>query len=106
MYLHIFISYDFVFSKIYDKRDFLDFDTISFPFLDGVVPRRPRYGVYISQLITFTRVCSHVEDLMLVINVLLLNFSNRVNSIISLERLFPNSKIAKERIAKMQRSLI
>ena len=26
------------------------------------VPRRPSYGVYISQLIRFARVCSHVDD--------------------------------------------
>ena len=31
--------------------------------MDGDVPRRPSYGVYISQLIRFARVCSHVEDL-------------------------------------------
>ena len=36
---------------------------IFFSFLDGVVPRRASYGVYISQLIRFARVCSHVEDL-------------------------------------------
>ena len=30
--------------------------------VDGDVPRRPSYGVYISQLIRFARVCSHVED--------------------------------------------
>ena len=29
----------------------------------GVVPFRPSYRVYISQLIRFARVCSHVEDL-------------------------------------------
>ena len=34
----------------------------SSPFLDGDVPRRPSYGVYISQLIRFARVCSHVDD--------------------------------------------
>ena len=34
----------------------------NFPFLDGDVPRRPSYGVYISQLIRFARVCSHVDD--------------------------------------------
>ena len=39
-----------------------DFDIVKFPFLDGVVPRRPSYGVYISQLIRFARVCSHVDD--------------------------------------------
>ena len=33
-----------------------------FPFLDGDVPRRPSNGVYISQLIRFARVCSHVDD--------------------------------------------
>ena len=40
-----------------------DFDIVNFPFLDGDVPRRPSYGVYISQLIRFARVCSHVEDI-------------------------------------------
>ena len=30
--------------------------------MDGDVLRRPSYGVYISQLIRFARVCSHVED--------------------------------------------
>ena len=53
---------DFVSSKIYDKRDDFDFDIVNFPFLDGDVPRRPSYGVYISQLIRFARVCSHVDD--------------------------------------------
>ena len=37
-------------------------------FLDGDVPRCPSYRVYISQLIKFARVCSHVVNLMLVIN--------------------------------------
>ena len=52
----------FVSSKIYDKRDDFDFDIVMFPFLDGDVPRRPSYGVYISQLIRFTRVCSYVNS--------------------------------------------
>ena len=60
--LHLFISNGFVSSKIYDKRDDFDFDIVNFPFLDGDVPRRPSYGVYISQLIRFARVCSHVDD--------------------------------------------
>ena len=46
--LHLSISNGFVSSKIYDKRDNFDFDIVSFPFLDGDVPRRPSYGVYIS----------------------------------------------------------
>ena len=60
--LHLSISNSFVSSKIYDKRDDFDFDIVNFPFLDGDVPRRPSYGVYISQLIRFARVCSHADD--------------------------------------------
>ena len=58
--LHLSISNGFVSSKIYDKRDDFDFDIVNF--LDGDVPRRPSYGVYISQLIRFARLCSHVDD--------------------------------------------
>ena len=34
--------------RIYDKRDDFDFDILIFPFLDGDVPRRPSYGVYLN----------------------------------------------------------
>ena len=60
--LHLSILNSFVSSKIHDKGDDFDFDIVNFPFLDGDVPRRPSYGVYISQLIRFARVCSHVDD--------------------------------------------
>ena len=58
--LHLSISDEFVKSTIYDKRD--DFDIANFPFLDGNVPRSTSYGIYISQLILFSRVPSHVDD--------------------------------------------
>ena len=35
---------------------------LNFPFLDDDVPRRPSYGVYISQLSRFVRASSHVTD--------------------------------------------
>ena len=60
--LHLSISNGFVSSKINDKRDDFDFDIVNFPFLDGDVPRSTSYGVYISQLIRFARVSSHVVD--------------------------------------------
>ena len=60
--LHLSIANGFNSSNIYDKRDDFDFDIVNFPFLDGDVPRRASYGVYISQLIRFARVCSHVAD--------------------------------------------
>ena len=62
MDLHLSISNDFVSSKMYDKRVDFNLDIVNFPFLDCDVPRRPFYGVYISQLIRFAKVCSHVED--------------------------------------------
>ena len=43
--------HDIVSTTIYDKRDDFNFDIVNFPFLDGDVPRRPSYGVYISHLI-------------------------------------------------------
>ena len=42
-----------------NENDF-DFDIVNFPFLDGDFPRSTSYGVYISQLIRFARVSSHV----------------------------------------------
>ena len=62
MDVHLSISDDFVKTKIYDKRDVIDFDIMNFPFLDGDVPRSISYGVYISQLIRFARVSSPVDD--------------------------------------------
>ena len=60
--LHLSISNGYVSFKIYYKRDDFDFDIINFPVLDGDVPRSTSYGVYISQLIRFARVSSHVAD--------------------------------------------
>ena len=60
--LHLSISNGFVKTKIYDKRDDFDFDIVNFPFLDGDISRSTFYGVYISQLIRFARVSSHVDD--------------------------------------------
>ena len=60
--LNLSITNGTVFSKIYNKRDDFNFEIVNFPFLDGDVPRSPSYGVYISQLIRFARVCSNIDD--------------------------------------------
>ena len=60
--LNLCISNGTVSTKIYDKRDDIDFDIVNFPFLDGDVPRRTSYGVYISQLIRFARASSNLSD--------------------------------------------
>ena len=47
LYFNVSINNDTVSTKIYDRRHDFDFDIVNFPFLDGVVPRHPSYGVYI-----------------------------------------------------------
>ena len=60
--LNLCISNGTVSTKIYDKRDNFDFDIVNFPFLDGDVPQRTSYGVYISQLIRFARASLNLSD--------------------------------------------
>ena len=60
--LHLSIVDGFVSCKIYHKRGDFDFKIVNFPFLDGEFPRAVSYGVYISQLIRFASVSSHVTN--------------------------------------------
>ena len=59
--LNLSITNGIVSSKIYDKRDDFNFEIVNFSFLDRDVHGSPSYGVYISQLIHFDRVCSNVD---------------------------------------------
>ena len=77
-------------TKMYDKRDDFDFDIVNFPFLDGDVPRRTSYGVYISQLIRFARASSHLSDVTAVIKPLQPNFLGRSIIILNCVRHFQN----------------
>ncbi len=47
-------------TKIYDKRDNFNFPIVNFPFLYGDIPTAPSYGIYISQLVRFARICSNI----------------------------------------------
>jgi hypothetical protein len=49
-------------TKIYDKRDDLDFKIINFPNMCSNIPASPAYGVYISQLIRYARASSNYSD--------------------------------------------
>ena len=88
--LHLSVSDGFVKTKILDKRDDFDFDIVNFPFLDGDVPRSTSYGVYISQLIRFARVSSHVDDFNTRNKVLTENFSDKDIDNINFVRRFQN----------------
>ena len=45
-----------------DKCDDFDFDIVIFPILDSDVPRITSFGAYISQLIRFAWVTSHLAE--------------------------------------------
>ena len=88
--LNLCITNGTVSTKIYDKRVDFDFDIVNFLFLDGDVPRRTSYGVYISQLIRFARAPSNLNDFKTVIKLLLPNFSGRAVVILNFVRRFRN----------------
>ena len=50
-----------VHTSIYDKRDDFNFHITNFPFLSSNIPSSPAYGVFISQLIRYSRACSSYE---------------------------------------------
>ena len=88
---HLFNLNGFVSSKVYDKRDDIDFDIVIFSFLAAEVPRPTSYGVYISQLIRFARVSTSVADFNALNKCLTAkNFFNRAIGIINFERRSPN----------------
>ena len=60
--MHLSISNDIVSTKIYDKCDDFDFETVNFPVFDGDVPGSTSYGVYISQLICLTTASREIAD--------------------------------------------
>ena len=88
--LHLSISNGFVSSKICDKRDDFDFDIVNFPILAGDIPHSTSYGVYISQLIQFARVSSHVADFNAHNKSLTAKLFQQTIGIINFERLSPN----------------
>ena len=49
-------------TKLYDKRDVFSFKIVNFPFICGNIPSAPAYGVFISQLIRYARVCRNYAD--------------------------------------------
>jgi hypothetical protein len=42
-------------AKLYDRRDDFNFPIVNFPFICSNIPAAPAYGVYISQLIRYSR---------------------------------------------------
>ena len=49
-------------TKLYDKRDDFNFPIVNFPFICRNIPAAPAYGVYISQMIRYSRACVSYQD--------------------------------------------
>jgi len=49
-------------TKLYDKRDDFNFPIVNFPFLCNKIPAASAYGIYISQLIRYSRAYGSYQD--------------------------------------------
>ena len=48
--------------SMYEKRDDVDFRIVNFPHIDSNIPANPAYGIYISQLVRYARICTCKAD--------------------------------------------
>ena len=48
--------------SIYDKREDFAFRIVNFPHMDSNITANPAYGVYISQLVRYARICTSKVD--------------------------------------------
>ena len=48
--------------KHYNTRDDFNFPIVNFPFICSKIPAAPAYGVYISQIMRYSRACGSYQD--------------------------------------------
>ena len=48
-------------TSLYDKRKDFNFQIVNYPFLCGNVPKKQSYGVFLSQVVRFSRVCMRYQ---------------------------------------------
>jgi hypothetical protein len=51
-------------TKLYNKRDDFNFPIVNFPFICSNIPAAPAYGVYISQMIRYSRAFGSYQDVL------------------------------------------
>ena len=61
-YLDYYLCTDNLVTRLYDKRDDFNFPIVNFPFLGSNIPPAPAYGVYVSQLVRYAKVCCKYQD--------------------------------------------
>jgi hypothetical protein len=62
-------------TNLHDKRDDFSLPIVNFPFLSSNIPSAPAYGVYVSQLICYSRACD--EYLMSELEIIFFTFFTR-----------------------------
>lgn len=60
--LHLFIQNKKLFYGLYDKRDNFNFPIVNFPNLSGNIPTGQSYGVFMSQLNRYAKICQFYKD--------------------------------------------
>lgn len=60
--LHLEIKNSSIHYRLFDKRDSFGFSIVNFPDLRGNIPTRQSYGVFISQLVRYSRCCQNFID--------------------------------------------
>ena len=50
--------------SVFDEREDFNFRIVNFPFMDSNIPTTPAYGVYVSQLVRYARICIAKADFM------------------------------------------
>ena len=60
--LQVVIKDSIITTSIFDKRDAFDFPIINFPTLTGNIPNRSSYGVFIGELVRYSRGCTYYKD--------------------------------------------
>ena len=58
-------------TKLYDKRDYFNFPIVNFPIICSNISAAPAYGIYISQLIRYSRACDFLDSCILLTRKLL-----------------------------------
>lgn len=60
--LQVAIKDSIISTSIFDKRDAFDFPIVNFPTLTGNIPNRSSYGVFIGELVRYSRACTYYKD--------------------------------------------
>ena len=60
--LHVILRVYGLLFKIFDRRDDFNFPIVNFPLICSNITTAPAYGVYISQLIRYSRVCGTYQN--------------------------------------------